>query len=108
MIHLANAKEQYKATEPIVDNIDLSTLINITGNTLIIPIQNGVIPEAGVNGLQITDLLKYVREVYVSLNQAYKSPFNEATIVHIDKAIKSQEDRTADRIARRVEGKNKE
>ena len=113
MEHLNNALIAFKGSTPIVfdplkkENIDLSTLISLRDNYLHIAIQDGTIPSVGVNGIQVTDLLKYVKEVYISLNNAYPSIYNEGTIIAINQALASQESRTKDREKRGVEGQNK-
>lgn len=69
-------------------------------------IQSDPIGEVGVNGCQALDMLKYVKCLFESLNDAFHSEYNVTTITHIENAIQAQELRTVDRVARQVEGKN--
>lgn len=69
-------------------------------------IQSDPIKEVGVNGCQALDMLKYVKCLFESLNEAFYSEYNVTTIDYIEYAIQAQELRTADRIIRNVEGKN--
>lgn len=71
-------------------------------------IQSDPIGEVGVNGCQALDILKYVKCLFESLNEAYHSHYNDTTIAHIENAIQAQNLRTEDRLRRGVEGKNKE
>jgi hypothetical protein len=52
-------------------------------------------------------MLKYVACLFESLNDAFPSSYNETSLAHIENAIQAQNLRTADRIARGVEGQNK-
>jgi hypothetical protein len=70
-------------------------------------IQSDPIGEVGVNGCQALDMLKYTKCLFQSLNDAFPSSYNETTISSIENAITSQNERTADRIKRQVEGQNK-
>ena len=81
--------------------------ISIDANELSFKIQDGPIKECGVNGIQITDVLEYVKEVYKSLNNAYPCRENSLTITKIEEALHWQEARTKDREKRGVEGLNK-
>lgn len=78
----------------------------VTANTLTFQIQDGPIKEAGVNGMQITDVLNFTKEVYRSLNAAFPCRENSITITKIEEAIHWQDARTKDRESRGVEGKN--
>lgn len=71
-------------------------------------IQSDPIKEVGVNGCQAEDILRYVKCLFQSLNEAFGSPYNEETIQYIDLALAAQQKRTADRLARGVEGENKD
>jgi hypothetical protein len=70
-------------------------------------IQSDPIGEVGVNGCQALDMLKYVKCLFESLNDAFHSEYNVTTIAHIENAIQAQELRTQDRLKRGVEGQNK-
>lgn len=60
----------------------------------------------GVVGLQATDLLEYVRNLFISLDEAFPCSENNSTIRLIYNALTSQRYRTDDRESRGVEGKN--
>ena len=104
MIHLENAKGLLRSKALNKEDKEIVKLITIEGNVLTIPIQDGTIPEVGVNGIQVTDLLKYTKEIFVSLNASYPCKENQQTISHIEAGIAAQVRRTADREKRRVEG----
>lgn len=70
-------------------------------------IQSDPIGEVGINGCQALDMLIYVGCLFESLNDAFPSSYNATTMAHIENAIQAQHLRTADRIARSVEGQNK-
>ena len=105
MIHLENAKTAL-SDEMIADKAMID-FITIEGNEIRIKIQDGVISENGINGIQVSDLLKYVNEVFKSLNSAFPCRENSLTITKIEEAIHWQDARTKDRLKRKVEGKNK-
>lgn len=69
-------------------------------------IQSDPIGEVGVNGVQATDMLEYVKNLFKSLNDAFPCRENALTITKIEEAIHWQEARTKDRLKRKVEGTN--
>ena len=69
-------------------------------------IQSDPILEVGVNGVQALDMLKYVKCLFQSLNEAFPCRENALTITKIEEAIHWQDARTKDRQRRNVEGKN--
>ena len=71
-------------------------------------IQSDPVGEVGVNGVQATDMLKYCKNLFESLNAVYSCSENAETIRHINKAIRWQHARTKDRETRGVEGVNAE
>ena len=85
----------------------VSDFISVEGNKLTIEIQDGVIPENGINGVQITDVLEYVKEVYESLNTDFRCRENALTITKIEEGLHWQDARTKNRVKRNVEGDNK-
>lgn len=99
MIHLANALKQAPSSE-------ISENISVDGNQVSFTIQDGPIGDVGVNGIQVTDMLEYIKQVYKSLNDAFPCRENSLTITKIEEAIHWQDARTKDREARKVEGKN--
>lgn len=70
-------------------------------------IQSDPIGEVGINGVQATDMLEYVKCLFQSLNDAFPCRENALTITKIEEAIHWQEARTKDRLKRQVEGQNK-
>jgi hypothetical protein len=96
MIHLLDAAKA----------VNKPKYIKIEGNKVIFWIQDGPIKEFGANGVQATDMLEYVKELFVSLNAAYPCRENALTITKIEEAVHWQNARTADREKRDVEGKS--
>lgn len=92
----------------ILDYIQLENVEDVKGVAPIVKftIQSDPIGEVGVNGVQALDMLKYVKCLFESLNEAYHSHYNDTTIAHIENAIQAQHLRTEDRLKRGVEGKN--
>jgi hypothetical protein len=86
------------------DNHSKSDYICVDGSRVAIMIQDGPIGEVGVNGIQVTDMLEYIKEVYKSLNHAFPCRENSITITKIEEAIHWQDARTKDRENRGVEG----
>ena len=67
--------------------------------------QHGVIPENGINGASLEEVIEAVIERVKFLNDsAFKCDENERTLGHLMAAIKAQEDRTSKRKGRKVEG----
>jgi hypothetical protein len=69
-------------------------------------IQSDPISEVGANGVQALDMLKYVKCLFQSLNDAFPCRENALTITKLEEAIHWQDARTKDRARRGVEGKN--
>ena len=69
-------------------------------------IQSDLIGEVGINGCQASDMLEYVKNLFVSLNEAFPCRENSLTITKLEEALHWQEARTRDRQKRQVEGKN--
>jgi hypothetical protein len=76
-------------------------------NEVTFVIQDGPINEVGINGIQITDVLNFVCEVYKSLNADFPCRENSLTITKIEEALHWQYARTVERTKRGVEGYNK-
>jgi len=70
-------------------------------------IQSDPISEVGVNGCQALDMLVYTKCLFESLNDAFPCSENVETLIHLARAMDYQDKRTADRLARQVEGQNK-
>jgi len=73
--------------------------------TVCFTIQSDPVSEVGVNGLQATDMLHYVKCLFESLNDRFPCAENALTIQKLQEAIYFQHARTVDRIKRGVEGK---
>lgn len=71
-------------------------------------IQSDPVKEVGINGVQAVDMLEYVKNLFVSLNEAFPCRENALTITKIEEALHWQEARTKDRQKRGVEGFNKQ
>ncbi|TPR16655.1 hypothetical protein [Apilactobacillus timberlakei] len=69
--------------------------------------QDGVISKHGVNGAQVDDALKVIKDHLVEINEDHPCKENRLTITAIDNAINYQDMRTQDRVKRGVEGTNK-
>ena len=104
MRHLQNALNVVADNK--VGEKKVSDFISVEGNKLVIKIQDGVISENGINGVQVTDLLEFTKEVYESLNAEFRCRENALTITKIEEALHWQDARTKNRIKRKVEGKN--
>lgn len=106
MIHLKNALDSIASRK----TLDVPYgFIEVDGNKVTITVQDGAIKSVGgVNGLQVTEMLDYIKEVYKSLNAAFPCRENSLTITKIEEAIHWQDARTKDRTGRGVEGKNEE
>ena len=116
MRHVINARnilekemDKHGANMHILNYIQIENNEDIKGIAPIVKftIQSDPIKEVGINGCQALDMLKYVKCLFESLNEAYHSNYNVTTIAHIENAIQAQELRTLDRIKRGVEGENK-
>jgi hypothetical protein len=66
--------------------------------------QDGTIKDAGVNGVQISDLLYFLYGTFASLNGDYPCHENLVTLDALSHAIEAQVDRKTDRLMRGVEG----
>jgi len=109
MIHLTNALTAcYQTAKIDTTHSGIINTIGVNGSAVTFVLQDGPISEAGVNGIQITDMLEYVKEVYKSLNAAFPCRENSITITKIEEAIHWQDARTKERKSRGVEGKNKD
>ena len=105
MLHLQNALNVFSGRK--IQDKNFTDFISVENNVLTVKIQDGVISENGVNGIQATDLLEYVNEVFKSLDSAFPCRENLLTITKIEEGLHWQEARTKDRIKRKVEGQNK-
>lgn len=75
-------------------------------NTLSFRIQNGPIKEVGKNGCQVTDIVAVALHIFKGLNAKFPCTENEGTIACLETALNLQQERTAKREARGVEGRS--
>ncbi len=75
-------------------------------NTIEFKIQNGPIKENGVNGCQVDTLIHAGKKIIEGLNAKYPCRENAMAITKLDECLMWLEERTKDREARGVEGKN--
>lgn len=66
--------------------------------------QQGTIPENGTNGTTLEGLIATAIHRLTELNGKFQSPYNEAALTGLEQALAQLNARTADRIARGVEG----
>ncbi len=116
MRHVVNALKKFYANEvgnPVLGvNSGFISIENREDEVGVPPIvaftiQSDPIKEVGINGVQALDMLKYVKYLFESLNEAFPCRENALTITKIEEAIHWQDARTKNRIIRGVEGENK-
>lgn len=81
----------------IVDEDDAKTRLDIQ-------FQNGPVQEFGVNGVQLTQVLKIALARYKMLNKSFPCRENSLVITKLQEAILWDEERTAKRTTQGVEG----
>jgi len=110
MRHVEKAKVRFLAETNLLKSsflkIENQEDIKGVAPTVKFTIQSDPIGEVGVNGLQAQDMLHYTKCLFESLNDAFPSVFNEATIQALNIALSFQNARTKDRELRKVEGTN--
>lgn len=77
------------------------------GHKVTFIIQNGPVKEVGLNGVQATDMLEYIKFLFHNLNQTFSCRENSLTITKIEEALHWQWARDKDRNNRNVEGYEK-
>jgi len=82
--------------------------ISADSHVLKFQIQSDPIGQVGINGVQASDMLIFVKELFKSLNAVFPCRENSLTITKIEEAIHWQDARTKDRESRQVEGLNKD
>ena len=109
MRHVEKAARNFFEEYGVNEFIEIENTDDIKGVAPIVSftIQSDPIGEVGVNGLQALDMLKYVKCLFESLNEAFPCRENAITITKIEEAIHWQDARTKDRERRKVEGQNK-
>lgn len=109
MKHLKKAQQELIKSNHIENQLNICEgFLSINKNEITIKIQDGPIKEVGINGIQITHVLDFCKEVYKSLNKDFPCRENALTITKIEEALHWQEARTKDRKKRKVEGFNKD
>jgi hypothetical protein len=68
--------------------------------------QNGAVPDVGRNGWQNEEMLEVMISRLNWLNAQFPCRENSITITKLEEALLWQQKRTANRIARKVEGKH--
>ena len=76
--------------------------------TISFKLQEGAINEVGENGVQVIEMLHFIKTYVEVLDKEKQCPYNLTTIHAIHEAINAQNQRTADRINRGVEGTSKD
>lgn len=71
-------------------------------------IQNGPIKENGVNGCQVDAIIETARLIISGLDDKMPCKENKTALLYLDAAIHELNIRTADRVARGVEGTSRE
>ena len=61
-------------------------------------IQSDPIGEVGVNGLQVTDMLEYVKQLFISLDESFPCIENAKTIASIKQALYWQSEGHSNRV----------
>jgi len=79
--------------------------ISADAHKLVFQIQSDPIGQVGVNGVQATEILIFLKEWFKSLNSVFPCRENSLTITKIEEAIHWQDARAKDREKRNVEGK---
>ena len=78
--------------------------MQLEGNKLTVYMQDGTAKDVGKNGVQASDLIFFIRELFASLNESVPCRENALTITHLDEAWHWQLRRDSDRLIRGVEG----
>ena len=76
-------------------------------NSLSFTIQNGPIKEVGKNGCQVEDIVAVAKHIVDELNKKFPCEENYQMVKHLELAIDWSKKRTANRLARNVEGQSK-
>ena len=80
--------------------------IEVNGNKITFTVQDGLVPDVGKNGLQASDLIIALKQIFESLDNQFPCEENRKTIDALGEAYYWQIQRTIDRRNRDVEGKN--
>lgn len=106
--HVSKALDRMNISDELSDFIIIENPVDEKGVAPIVKfqIQSDPIPMVGVNGVQASDMIEYVKCLFKSLNDAYPCEENKRTIGHLEEAQEWQVKRTKDRESRGVEGQN--
>jgi len=85
----------------------LDEYIEVNGNKITFTLQDGTIPDAGVNGMQVSGMIVALGKIFESLDSDFPCDENKKTIKALQEAFYWQFMRTLDRKKRGVEGKYK-
>ena len=102
-----NACHEYAITfnDPKLGGQERSPISDKHGRNCLISFQNGPIAEAGVNGISNEALLAIVRDRLEGFQSGpYACETNQTALDHVVGAMESLASRTAERVARGVEG----
>ena len=81
--------------------------VDHSANTITFKIQNGPIKEVGKNGVQLTAMIEVAAHMIAELSVKYPCEENRLTLDCLSQAMKYQNERTANRETRGVEGTSK-
>ena len=92
----------------VLQYIQLSNITDVKGVCPVISftIQSDPVSEVGVNGLQTTDMLRYIKALFISLDAALPCMENKHTVHAIDIALNWQQARKTNREAVRLKNTN--
>ena len=79
--------------------------VEVNGNKITFTLQDGTIPEVGVNGMQVSNMIVVLRQIFETLDNDFPCEENKKTIKALQEAFYWQFMRTLDREKRGVEGK---
>ena len=106
--HVSKALDMMDISDELSDFIHVYNPLDEKGVASVVKfqIQSDPIPQVGVNGVQASDMIEYVKCLFKSLDNSYPCEENKRTISHLEEAQMWQVKRTKDRNSRGVEGKN--
>jgi len=79
--------------------------VEVDGNKLIVTLQDGTVSENGYNGIQVSEMILVLKEIFSALNKELPCRENDDTLYYLARAYTCQLERNADRTERGVEGK---
>lgn len=104
MFHSKKALEKLK----MKSDLEISKFVQIDdkSNSITFIIQNGNIPDNGINGIQVYELILFCYLLLNSLNEKVRSSFNMRALECLSHALAYLDARKLDREERGVEGTN--